>query len=87
MSAEFDPTPRPALQPALRKATDSDVHPTTGLPSATADAVLEGKKVPLVVRVPKKLRKRAREVASADGISVDELVVNALAAELRRRSR
>ena len=91
MSTEFDPTPRPALQPALqpalRKATDSDVHPTTGLPSATADAVLEGKKVPLVVRVPKKLRKRARELAKADGVSVDELVVNALAAELRRRSR
>ena len=87
MSTEFDPTPRPALQPVLRKATDSDVHPTTGRPSTTADAVLEGKKVPLVVRVPKKLRKRARELANAEGISVDEFVTSALAAEVLRRSR
>lgn len=82
MSTEFDPTPRPAL----RKAADADVHPTTGVPSSTGDSVLEGKKVALVVRVPKKLRKHARELAKAQGISVDELITAALAAELRRRS-
>lgn len=86
MSSKFDPTPRPALQPALRKAADSDIHPTTGRPVTTADSVLEGKRVPLVVRVPKKLRKQARELASASEISLDELVTAALAAEVRRRT-
>jgi hypothetical protein len=83
MSSEFDPTPRPAL----RKADDFDVHPTTGRPSNTADAILEGKKAPLVVRVPKKLRKQVRELANDDGISVDEFVTAALAERVRRRSR
>ncbi len=86
MSSTFDPTPRPALQPALRKAADADIHPTTGRALNTADSVLEGKKVPLVVRVPKKLRKQARELARDSDISLDELVTAALAAEVRRRS-
>jgi len=83
MSAQFDPTPRPAL----RKAPDSDVHPTSQTPATTGDSVLEGKRVPLVVRVPKKMRKSSRQQAKAAGVSLDEFVTNALAAELRRHSR
>jgi hypothetical protein len=86
MSNTFDPTPRPALQPALRKAADADIHPTTGRSISTADSVLEGKKVPLVVRVPKKLRKQARELARQSDTNLDEIVATALAAEVRRRS-
>lgn len=42
MSPNFDPAPRPAL----RKAPDANVHPTTHVASAhTGDAVLEGRKV------------------------------------------
>lgn len=86
MSAQFDPTPRPAL----RKAADADIHPTTHTaakqPPSTADSVLEGKRVPLVTRVPKKLRKKAREQAKAAGISIDDFVAAAIAAEVARRS-
>ena len=78
----FDPTPRPAL----RKAPDADIHPTTQSPANTGDSVFEGKRVPLEVKVPKKMRKRAREQAKAAGLTLDEFVTTAIAEELRRRS-
>lgn len=78
----FDPTPRPAL----RKAPDSEIHPTSQSTAHTGDAVFEGKRVPLVVKVPKKLRKAAREQAKAAGLTFDEFVTTAIAQELRRRS-
>ena len=78
----FDPTPRPAL----RKAPDADIHPTTQSLSNTGDSVFEGKRVPLEVKVPKKMRKRAREQAKAAGLTLDEFVTTAIAEELRRRS-
>jgi len=84
MSQKFDPTPRPAL----RKAPDADVHPTTHIaPPSTGDAVLEGKKVPLEVRIPKKLRKQLRGAAKDADSSVDAIVTVAIASELRRRSQ
>lgn len=83
MSTEFDPTPRPAL----RKAPDADIHPTTRTPSTTGDSVLEGKLVEVTVRIPKKLRKKAREQAKATGITMDEFATAAIAEEVRRRSR
>jgi predicted HicB family RNase H-like nuclease len=39
-----------------------------------------------VVRVPKKLRKQARELARQSDTNLDEIVATALAAEVRRRS-
>jgi hypothetical protein len=83
MTSRFDPTPRPAL----RKAPDSAIHPTTQAAPNTQDAVLAGKRVPLVARVPKKLRKRARDQAKAARLTIDEFVTIAIAEELRRRSR
>jgi hypothetical protein len=84
MSQKFDPTPRPAL----RKAPDADVHPTTHIaPPSTGDAVLEGKKVSLEVRVPKKLRKQLRSAAKDADSTVDDIVTAAIASELRRRSQ
>lgn len=83
MSQKFDPTPRPAL----RKAPDADVHPTTHIaPSSTGDSILEGKKVSLEVRVPKKLRKQLRSAAKDADSTVDDIVTAAIASELRRRS-
>lgn len=84
MTSSFDPTPRPAL----RKATDADVHPTTYLasPNSTGDAVLGGKEVEMTVRVPKKLRKELRRIAKMDGVTVDRVVTNAIATEIKRRS-
>jgi len=79
----FDPTPRPAL----RKAPDAGIHPTTQSLANTGDSVFEGKRVPLEVKVPKKLRKRAREQAKAAGLTIDEFVTTAIAEELRRRSQ
>ncbi len=84
MTTPFDPTPRPAL----RKAADADIHPTTHSPlsSATAgDAVLGGKDVELTVRVPKKLRKQLKKVASKGGLTVDQIVTIAVAEEVQRR--
>ena len=88
MSASFDPTPRPAL----RKAADAAVHPTTQaaspLTSASAgDALVEGKAVELVVRIPKKLRKQVKQAARDGNVSVDQIVTLALVSELQRRSR
>ena len=83
MSPEFDPTPRPAL----RKAPDANVHPTTHIASAhTGDAVLEGRKVAIQTTIPKKLRKQLRRSAKNAGVSIDEFVTIALANEIRRRS-
>jgi hypothetical protein len=79
----FDPTPRPAL----RKAPDADIHPTTQSLANTGDSVFAGKRVPLEVQVPKKLRKRAREQAKAAGLTLNEFVTTAIAEELRRRSQ
>lgn len=94
MNASFDTTPRPAL----RKAEDSDIHPTTHTSiqasrtplfgkASTGDAVLEGKEVELTVRIPKKLRKQVRQAAKRDGASMDQFITAALAAEVNRRSR
>lgn len=83
MNATFDPTPRPAL----RKAPDADVHPTTHTSATTGDSVLDGKRVEQCVELPKKLRKQMRKVAKEAGMSVDEFVTVAIAAELQRRAR
>ncbi len=86
MTAPFDPTPRPAL----RKAADSDVHPTTHASSlsssSTGDSVLGGKEVELAIRLPKKLRKELKKAARDGGLSIDQLATIALAAEVRRRN-
>ena len=83
MSPNFDPAPRPAL----RKAPDANVHPTTHVASAHAgDAVLEGRKVAIQATIPKKLRKQLRRSAKSAGVSIDEFVTIALANEIRRRS-
>ena len=83
MSPNFDPAPRPAL----RKAPDANVHPTTHVASThTGDAVLEGKKVAIQTTIPKQLRKQLRRSAKSAGVSIDEFVTIALANEIRRRS-
>lgn len=83
MSTNFDPAPRPAL----RKAPDANVHPTTHVASDhTGDAVLEGKKVAIQTTIPKQLRKQLRRSAKSAGVSIDEFVTIALANEIRRRS-
>ncbi|MBR94351.1 MAG: hypothetical protein VX327_05330 [Actinomycetota bacterium] len=83
MSPNFDPAPRPAL----RKAPDANVHPTTHVASAHAgDAILEGRKVAIQATIPKKLRKQLRRSAKSAGVSIDEFVTIALANEIRRRS-
>jgi hypothetical protein len=83
MSTNFDPAPRPAL----RKAPDANVHPTTHVASAhTGDAVLGGKKVAIQTTIPKQLRKQLRRSAKSAGVSIDEFVTIALANEIRRRS-
>ena len=83
MSPNFDPAPRPAL----RKAPDANVHPTTHVASAHAgDAILEGRKVAIQATIPKLLRKQLRRSAKSAGVSIDEFVTIALANEIRRRS-
>ncbi len=76
----------------LRKAPDADLHPSTPLggpsePSllrrgaTTADSVGapdRDKAVKLEVAVPKSLRKAVRAEAKRRGISVDDLVAEAL---------
>lgn len=88
MSASFDPTPRPAL----RKAADAAVHPTTQTASplasaSTGDALVEGKVVEMVVRIPKKLRKQVKKAAHDSDLSIDQIVTLALVSELQRRGR
>jgi hypothetical protein len=70
---------------ALRKAADTNVHPSTPTDSAdlpafntgnTGDSVLRGKSektVAMEVKIPKSLRKRLRTRAGELDISVDEL--------------
>ena len=86
MSASFDPSPRPAL----RKAPDADVHPTTHVArsslSNASDSVLGGKEVELTVLIPKKLRKQVKKVVRDSDLSMDQLVTIALAAEVQRRN-
>ena len=83
MSPNFDPAPRPAL----RKAPDANVHPTTHVASAnTGDAILEGKKVAIQTTIPRRLRKQLRRSAKNAGVSIDEFITLALANEIRRRS-
>jgi hypothetical protein len=85
---------KPPASPGLRKAADADVHPSTpqhgdAEPSflragvSTADSVGKpgkDKDVTLDVTVPKSLRKSVRQEAKRRGISVDEVVVEALRA-------
>ena len=79
-------------RPALRKAGDADVHPSTPQVSAdepsflrkglnTADSVGmpdRDKLVDLGVQIPKSLRKGVRSEAKRRGMSVDQLVAEAL---------
>lgn len=77
----FDPSPRPAL----RRASDSGVHPTApanigvgGLQQgATADAITGPRKdklVKLKVEVPKSLKASLADEAKRRGMSLDQLV-------------
>ncbi len=82
----------PPARPPLRKADDADVHPmhaastSTSAPllrpgATTADAVLgppSDRPVTLSVTVPKSLRKSVRAEAKRRGITVDDVVVEAL---------
>lgn len=90
-------SPQDAGRAGLRKAPDADVHPSTppvgSEPSwvkggnSTADSVGvpgKDKDVTLEVTVPKSLRKSVRQEAKRRGISVDEVVAEALR---RRPSR
>lgn len=84
--------------PGLRKAADADVHPSTpqhgeAEPSflragvSTADSVGKpgkDKPVSLEVTLPKSLRKSVRQEAKRRGITVDEIVIEALQARLAR---
>jgi hypothetical protein len=78
-------------RPGLRKAGDADVHPTTPqnsdessllrVGSTTADAIGspdKDKLVDLGVQVPKSLRKSVRQEAGRRGITVDQVVAEAL---------
>lgn len=85
--AEGAKTPRVGL----RKAADADVHPSTPAPgsdpvwvkggNSTADSVgVPGKDKPvaLEVTIPKSLRKSVKQEAKRRGITVDEVVIEAL---------
>ena len=79
-------------RPGLRKAGDSDVHPSTPVGTSdepsllrvgatTADAIGmpdKDKLVDLGVQVPKSLRKSVRQEAKRRGMTVDEVVAEAL---------
>jgi hypothetical protein len=83
---------KPSDRPALRKAGDADVHPSTPpstqedssllrVGATTADAIGmpdKDKLVDLGVQVPKSLRKSVRQEASRRGITVDQVVAEAL---------
>ena len=84
--------PKPPASSGLRKAPDADVHPSTPQPGdaepsflragvSTADSVGKpgkDKDVTLEVTVPKSLRKAIRQEAKRRGISVDDVVTEAL---------
>lgn len=90
--------PRPPASPGLRKAPDADVHPSTpqhgeAEPSflragvSTADSVGKpgkDKDVTLEVTLPKSLRKAVRQEAKRRGMTVDEVVVEALQSRIAR---
>lgn len=74
----------------LRKAGDDRLHPsatharesTIDLRGNTADSVTKPgseKPVRLEVRIPKSLRKSVRKEAERRGVTVDEVVIDALA--------
>ena len=81
-----------AQRPALRKAGDTDLHPSTPpttnedssllrVGATTADAIGmpdKDKLVDLGVQVPKSLRKSVRQEAKRRGMTVDEVVAEAL---------
>jgi hypothetical protein len=89
---------KPGKSAGLRKAGDSDVHPSTPPTTAdeapllrvgatTADAVGmpdKNKLVDLGVQVPKSLRKSVRQEAARRGMTVDEVVAEALRMRLGR---
>lgn len=87
-------TPGEASRAGLRKAPDADLHPSTPVDtgpgpdpawlsgrSSTADSVGmpdKDKLVTLEVTLPKSLRKSVRQEAKRRGVSVDDVVVEAL---------
>ncbi len=87
-------TPPEASRAGLRKAPDADLHPSTPVDaghgpdpawlsgrSSTADSVGmpdKDKQVTLEITLPKSLRKAVRQEAKRRGVSVDDVVVEAL---------
>jgi len=81
-------------RPGLRKAPDADLHPSTPVDAAagpdpawlsgrssTADSVGmpdKDRQVTLEISLPKSLRKAIRQEAKRRGVSVDDVVVEAL---------
>ena len=92
------PSPTGKKRPPLHKAGDADVHPSTPpvtpdeaplrrVGATTADAIGmpdKDKMVDLGVQVPKSLRKSVRQEAGRRGMTVDEVVADALRARLAR---
>jgi len=88
-----NPTPG---RPALRKAGDSDVHPTAPavddirfgrIGMSTGDSVGmpdKDKLVDLDVKIPKSLRKTVKAEAERRGITVDDVVAEALRDRISR---
>lgn len=78
----------PARRPALKKAKDSDIHPTLATPqdaknlnrrrgASTSDTLRDprGEKLVAVeIQMPKKLRKQLRAEAKKRGLTLSELV-------------
>ena len=78
----------PEDRPPLHKAPDADIHPSappangvSRLGGTTGDAIGapdKDKLVSLEVRIPKSLRKSVRHEAERRGVTVDEIVAEAL---------
>lgn len=80
------------MRPSLRKAPDADLHPSTPQVEVPEQSLLRkgmnasdsvggpdrDKLVDLGVKVPKSLRKTVRAEAKRRGISMDDLVAEAL---------
>ena len=80
------------MRPGLRKAPDADLHPSTPQGEAPEQSLLRkgmnasdsvggpdrDKLVDLGVKVPKSLRKTVRAEAKRRGMSLDDLVAEAL---------
>lgn len=86
--------PATAREP-LRKAGDSDLHPSAlhgeasalHLGGSTSDAISTAKgdkSVTLEIELPKTLRKSVRKEAKRRGVSVDQVVIEALQARTVR---